>query len=124
MFKKAFLWIVCVAAALLLLFYYYGASGIDYSVTVNGEEIHGLQEVAFATGGLLVAGLAVVGVLALVALVLAGASMVLLGVFAFFFLGLLFLFSPFWVPVAGFAIVIAFLYRKRKGKSPAGKRCW
>lgn len=124
MFKKAFLWVVFIAAVLMLLVYYYGASGIDYTITVNGEEIHGLQEVAFATGGLLVAGLAVVGVLVLVALVLAGASMVLLGVFAFFFLGLLFLFSPVWVPVAGFAIVIAFLYRKRKGKGPADKRCW
>ncbi|MFA6283443.1 MAG: hypothetical protein WC633_04825 [Desulfurivibrionaceae bacterium] len=124
MLKKAFLWAVFVVAGLLLLIYYYGAAGIDYSITINGEEIHGLQEVAFATGGLLVAGLAVVGVLALVALVLAGASMVLLGVFAFFFLGLLFLFSPVWVPVAGFAIVIALLYRKRKSKGPADKRCW
>lgn len=122
--KKAFLWVVFGAAVLMLLFHYYGASGIDYSVTVNGEEIHGLQEVALATGGLLVVGLAVLGILALAALVLAGASMVLLGVFAFFFLGVLFLFSPVWVPVAGLVIVIAFAFRKRKDKSPANKWCW
>lgn len=123
MFKKAFPWVVVVAAGLLLLFSYYGAGG-GYSITVNGEEIHGLQEVAFATGGLLVAGLAGLGILALAALVLAGASMVLLGLFAVFFLGLLFLFSPVWVPVAGIAIVLAFAFRKRKDKSCGNKRCW
>lgn len=117
-FKKTFLWGVFIAAAVMLLFYYFGASRVNYSVTVNGQEINGLQGAVFATGGLLVAGLAVVGVLALVALVLAGTSMVLLGVMAFFFLILLFVFSPVLAPVAGVAIVLALVFRKRKGKSP------
>lgn len=124
MFKKAFLWAVFVAAALMLWVYYLGASSGNYSITINGEEIHGLQRLAFATGGLLVAGLAVVGALVLVALVLAGASMVVLGVFAFFFLGLLLMFSPVWVPVAVVAVVLAFVFRQRKGKNPANARCW
>lgn len=124
MFKKAFLWAVFVAAALMLWVYYLGASSGNYSITINGEEIHGLQRLAFATGGLLVAGLAVVGALVLVALVLAGASMVVLGVFAFFFLGLLLMFSPVWVPVAVVAVVLAFVFRQRKSKNPANARCW
>ena len=73
MFKKAFLRLLFFGVLFLLLFSYCGASGVEYSITVNGEEIHGLQGVACATGGLLAAGVAVVGVLALVALVLAGA---------------------------------------------------
>ncbi len=124
MFKKAFLWIVFVAAMLMLLVYYFGAADGGYSITINGEELHSLQGVAFATGGLVVAGLAVVGALALVALALAGASMVIVGVLAFFFFGLLLVFSPVWVPVAGVAIILAFVFRKRKGKSSANKRCW
>ncbi len=118
MAKNIILWLVFVAASLMLLFYYFGASGLDYAITVNGEPIGGLQGMAFATGGLLIAGLAVVGGLALVALVLAGTSMVLLGVMAFFFLVLLFVFSPVLAPVVGVAIVIALLLRKRKNKSP------
>lgn len=124
MFKKAFLWMVFVAALLMLLAWYFGASGGNYSITINGEEVNTLQKVALATGGLFVAGLAVVGLLALAALVLAGTSMVLLGIFAFFFLGLLFVFSPVWVPVAGVAIVLAFVFRKRKDRNPANERCW
>ncbi len=120
MFKKAILWLVFVAVVLMLLFYYFGASRLDYALTVNGEEIDGLRGVAFATGGLLVAGLAVAGALALVALVLAGTSMVLLGVMAVFFLALLFAFSPVLVPVAGIALAIALAIRKRKDKSPHG----
>ena len=118
MFKKAILWVVFVAAAFMLLVYYLGAAQVDYSITVNGEQIGGLQGVAFATGGLLVAGLAVVGAMALVALVLAGASMVLLGVMAVFFLALLFAFSPVWAPVVGVAIIVALVVRKRKGNPP------
>ena len=117
MFKKTILWTVFVAASLMLLFYYFGASGLDYAITVNGEQISGLQGIAFVTGGLLIAGLAVVGGLALVALVLAGTSMVVLGVMAVFFLALLFVFSPVLAPVIGIAIVIALLVRKRKNKS-------
>ena len=124
MLKKTFLLILCVAATLMLLLYYFGASTGNYSITINGEEIHGLQRLAFATGGLLVAGLAMVGAMILVALVLAGASVVLLGIFAFFFLGLLLIFSPAWVPVAGVAIALAFIFRKPKGGAPANKRCW
>jgi hypothetical protein len=124
MFKKAFPWIVFAAALLMLFVCYFGASGGNYSITINGEETNTLQKVALATGGLFVAGLAVVGLLALAALVLAGTSMVLLGIFAFFFLGLLFVFSPVWVPVAGAAIVLAFVFRKRKDRNPADKRCW
>ena len=118
MFKKTILWLVFIAAALMLLLYCFGGSKFDYALTVNGEEIHGLPGVAFATGGLLVAGLAGAGALALVALVLAGTSMVLLGVMAVFFLALLFAFSPVLVPVVGVAIVIALVVRKRKDKSP------
>lgn len=118
MFKKAFLWVVFVAAGLMLLLYYFGASSGNYTIIINGEEIGGLQGVAFATGGLLVAGLAVVGALALVALVLAGTSMVLLGVMAFFFVALLFAFSPLLAPVVGVAIIVALVVRKRKGNPP------
>lgn len=118
MFKKIFWWTVFVGAALMLLFYCFGASRGNYSVTVNGEAIHGLQGAVFAMGGMLAAGLAAVGILAFVALVLAGTSMVLLGAMAFFFLILLFVFSPVWVPVAAVAIVVALIFRKRKGKSP------
>lgn len=114
MFKKTILWLVFIAAALMLLWYCFGAAKCDYALTVNGEEIHGLPGVAFATGGLLVAG---AGALALVALVLAGTSMVLLGVMAVFFLALLFAFSPVLAPVVGVAIVIALVVRKRKDKS-------
>ena len=117
MFKKTFLWAVFIGAALMLLFYCFGGAG-NYSVTVNGEDIHGLQGAVFAMGGLLTVGLAAIGVLALVALVFAGTSMVLLGVMAFFFLILLFVFSPVWVPIAGIAIVIALIFRKRNAKSP------
>jgi hypothetical protein len=109
---------VFAAAALMLLFYYSGAPRVDYALTVNGEEVHGLRGVAFATGGLLVAGLAAAGALALVALVLAGTSMILLGVMAAFFLVLLFAFSPVLAPVVGIALVIALVARRRKGKSP------
>jgi hypothetical protein len=123
-FKKVFLSILCVAAVFTLFVYYLGVSSGNYSITINGEEIHGLQRLVFATGGLLVAGLAMVGAMILVALVLAGTSMVLLGIFAFFFLGLLLIFSPAWVPVAGVAIVIAFIFRKPKGNARANKRCW
>lgn len=112
-FKKAFLWVLFAAAVLMLLGYYFTAPGVHYSITVNGEEIQGLPGAALATGGLLAAGLAVAGALALVALALAGASMVLLGVFAVFFVGLLFVLSPVWAPVAGVAIVIALIVRKR-----------
>lgn len=115
MFKKTILWLVFIAAALMLLLYYFGAAKFDYTLTVNGEEIHGLPGVAFATGGLLVAALAGAGALALVALVLAGTSMVLLGVMAVFFLALLFAFSPVLAPVVGVAIVIALVVRRRKG---------
>jgi len=123
-FKKAFLWMVFVAALLMLLVCFFGASGGNYSITINGEEVNTFQKVALATGGLFVAGLALVGVLALVALVLAGASLVLLGVFAVFFLGLLFVFSPVWVVVGGVAILMALFFRKHIGKSPANRRCW
>ena len=118
MFKKAFLWVVFVAAGLMLLLYYFGASSSNYTIIINGEEIGGLRGVAFATGGLLVAGLAVVGALALVALVLAGTSMVLLGVMAVFFVALLFAFSPLLAPVVGVAIIVALVVRKRKDKPP------
>ena len=118
MFKKAFPWVVFVAAGLMLLLYYFGASSDNCSIIINGEEIGGLRGVACVTGGLLVAGLAVVGALALVALVLAGTSMVLLGVMAFFFVALLFVFSPVWAPVAGVAIIVALVVRKRKEKPP------
>ncbi len=118
MFKKAILWLVFVAAAFMLLFYYLDAAQVDYSITVNDEQLGGLQGVAFATGGLLVGGLAVIGALALVALVLAGTSMVLLGVMAVFFLALLFAFSPLWAPVVGVAIIVALVVRKRKGNPP------
>ena len=114
MFKITVLWLVFVAAALTLLVYYFGGPRVDYALTVNGEEIHGLPGVAFATGGLLVAALAGAGALALVALVLAGTSMILLGVMAAFFLALLFAFSPLWAPVAGVALVIALVVRRRK----------
>jgi hypothetical protein len=123
-FKKAFLRLLFFGVLFLLLFSYCGASGVEYSITVNGEEIHGLQGVACATGGLLAAGVAVVGVLALVALVLAGASMVLLGVFAVVFLGLLFVFFPVWVVVGGVVILMALVFRKHAGKNPANTRCW
>ena len=123
MLKKTFLAILCVIATLMLLSYYFGASTGNYSLIVNGEEIHGLQRLLFATGGLLVAGLAMLGALVLVALVLTGASMVFLGLFTFCFLGLLFILSPAWVPVAGLAIVLAFIFRKRKDNGPADKRC-
>lgn len=121
MLKKAIPWLVFTAAALMLLFYYSGAPRVDYALTVNGEEVHGLQGVAFATGGLLVAALAGAGALALVALVLAGTSMVLLGVLAVFFLALLFAFSPVLAPVVGVALVIALLVRRRKG-NPSQER--
>jgi hypothetical protein len=124
MLKKTFLSILCLAAALILLVYYFGASTGNYSITVNGEEVHGLQRLVFATGGVLVAGLALVGALLLVVLVLAGTSLVLLGIFAFFFLGLLLIFSPALVPVAAVALVVAFIFRKPKGNAPANKRCW
>ena len=115
MCKKIVPWLVFAAAALMLLFYYSGAPRVDYALTVNGEEVHGLPGVAFATGGLLVAALAGAGALALIALLLAGTSMVLLGVMAAFFLTLLFAFSPVLAPVVGVALVIALLVRKRKG---------
>lgn len=114
MFKKTIPWLVFVAAALMLLLYYFGAPRVDYALTVNGEEIHGLPGVAFATGGLLIAALAGAGALALIALVLAGTSMILLGVMAAFFLVLLFAFSPVLAPVVGFALVIALVVRRRK----------
>lgn len=116
-FKKAFLWGLFVAAALMLLLHHFGVSGVHYAITVNGEEIHTLPGAAFAMGGLLVAGIAMAGVLALVALVLAGTSMVLLGVFAVFFLILLVVFSPVLAAFAGIAIAVALAVRKRKGKS-------
>jgi hypothetical protein len=52
--------------------------------------------------------------LALVALLLAGTSLVLLGAMAFFFLALLFLFSPLLVPVAAGALLIALFVRRGK----------
>jgi len=116
-FKKTFLWVMFVAAVFMLLFYYFGASAVNYSITVNGERIEGLEKVAFATGGLLVAGLAAAGALALVALILAGTSMVLLGVMAFFFVILLFVFSPVLAPVVGVAIILALVVRQRKQKN-------
>ncbi|MDG4475368.1 hypothetical protein [Thiovibrio frasassiensis] len=116
MFKKAFLWVLIVATVLLLLGYYFGAAGVHYSITVNGEKMHGFPGVALVTGGLLAAGLAVTGALALAALVFAGASMLLLGAFAIFFVGLLCVLSPVWAPVAGVAVVIALLVRKRSNK--------
>lgn len=118
MFKKAFPWVVFVAAGLMLLLYYLGASSGNCSIIINGEEIGGLRGVACVTGGLLVAGLAVVGALALVALVLAGTSMVLLAVLAVFFLALLFAFSPILAPVVGVVIIVALVVRKRKEKNP------
>lgn len=119
MFKKAFPWVVFVAAGLMLLLYYFSASRSgNCSIIINGEEIGGLRGVACVTGGLLVAGLAVVGALALVALVLAGTSMVLLGVMAVFFLALLFAFSPVLAPVVGVAIIVALVARKRKENPP------
>lgn len=119
MFKKAFPWVVFVAAGLMLLLYYFGASTSgNCSIIINGEEIGGLRGVACVTGGLLVAGLAVVGALALVALVLAGTSMVLLAVMAVFFLALLFAFSPVLAPVVGVAIIVALVVRKRKESPP------
>jgi len=114
-FKKAFPWLVVIAAG-LGLFYYFGALQGNYSITVNGEELHGLQGAVLAMGGLLGVGLAVVVALALVALVLAGTSMILLGVLALCFLGLLFVFSPMLAPVAGVALVIALIVRKRQDK--------
>lgn len=113
--KKAFPWVLFVAAVLMLLLYYFGVSGVHYSITVNGEQIHPLPGAVFALGGLLVAGLAVTGVLALVALVFAGTSMVLLGVLAVFFLVLLVVFSPLLAVFAGAAIAVALAVRKRKG---------
>ena len=118
MFKKAILWVVFFAAVAALLFYYLGAGQVDYAITENGERLGGLQGIAVATGGLLIAGLAVVGALALVALVLAGTSMVLLGVMAFFFTALLFAFSPLLAPVVGIAILVALVFRKRKDNRP------
>lgn len=118
MFKKAIPWLVFAAAALMLLWSYFGAPRVDYALTVNGEEIYGLPGVAFATGGLLAAALAGAGALALVALVLAGTSMILLGMLAAFFLALLFAFSPVLAPVVGVALVIALLVRRRKGNPP------
>lgn len=117
MFKKIFLWGVFVAAVLMLLVYYLGAAHVNYSISVNGEPIHGLQKIIFAAGGVLVAGLAAMGAFAFVALVLAGTSMVLLGVMAVFFLGLLFIFSPVLAPVAGVVIIVALIARKRQDKS-------
>jgi len=114
MFKKISVWGVVVAAVFMLLAYYFVAAKVNYSITVNGEEIHGLQEVVLAAGGVLAAGFAVLWGLALVALILAGTSMVLLGMFAICFLGVLFIFSPVLMPVAGCAIVIALIVRKRK----------
>jgi len=116
-FKKIFLWGVFVAAVLMLLVYYLGAAHVNYSISVNGEPIHGLQKIIFAAGGVLVAGLAAMGAFAFVALVLAGTSMVLLGVMAVFFLGLLFIFSPVLAPVAGVVIIVALIARKRQDKS-------
>ena len=121
MFKKAFPWVVCVAAGFVLLLYYFGASSGNCSIIINGEEIGGLRRVACVTGGLLVAGLAVVVALALVALVFAGTSMVLLAVMAVFFLALLFAFSPVWAPVAGVAILVALVVRKCKENPPQNK---
>lgn len=117
MFKKIFLWGVFVAAVLMLLVYYLGAAHVNYSISVNGEPIHGLQKIIFAAGGVLVAGLAAMGDFAFVALVLAGTSMVLLGVMAVFFLGLLFIFSPLLAPVAGVVIIVALIARKRQDKN-------
>ncbi|MBA3004122.1 MAG: hypothetical protein FP813_09785, partial [Desulfurivibrio sp.] len=116
MFKKIFLWGVFVAAVLMLLVYYLGAAHVNYSISVNGEPIHGLQKIIFAAGGVLVAGLAAMGAFAFVALVLAGTSMVLLGVMAVFFLGLLFIFSPVLAPVVGVVIIVALIARKRQDK--------
>ena len=118
MFKKLFLWGVFLAAVLMLLVYFLGAANIDYSISVNGEPIHGLQKIIFTAGGVLVAGLAAMGALAFVALVLAGTSMVLLGVMAVFFLGVLFIFSPVLAPVVGVVIIIALIVRKRQDKTP------
>ena len=118
MLKKFFLWGVFAAAVLMLLAYYFGAANIDYSISVNGEPVHGLQKIIFAAGGVLVAGLAAMGAFAFVALVLAGTSMVLLGVMAVFFLGLLFIFSPVLAPVIGVVIVAALIVRKRQDKTP------
>ncbi|MBU3937848.1 MAG: hypothetical protein KKD53_09960 [Proteobacteria bacterium] len=117
MFKKIFLWGVFVAAVLTLLVYYLGAAHVNYSISVNGEPIHGLQKIIFAAGGVLVAGLAAMGAFAFVALVLAGTSMVLLGVMAVFFLGLLFIFSPVLAPVVGVVIIVALIARKRQDKN-------
>ncbi|MBU4117803.1 MAG: hypothetical protein KJ555_03490 [Proteobacteria bacterium] len=117
MFKKIFLWGVFVAAVLMLLVYYLGAAHVNYSISVNGEPIHGLQKIIFAAGGVLVAGLAAMGAFAFVALVLAGTSMVLLGVMAVFFLGLLFIFSPVLAPVVGVVIIVALIARKRQDKN-------
>ena len=120
MFKKAFLWGLFVAAALMLLLSHFGVPGVQYAITVNGEEIHTLPGAVFAMGELLVAGIAMAGVLALVALVLAGTSMVLLGMFAVFFLILLGVFSPVLAVFAGAAIAVALVVRKRKGQSTQG----
>jgi hypothetical protein len=117
-FKKIFLWVLFVSAALMLLGYYFAVSGVEYSVIVNGRQVHGFPGAALATGWLLVAGLATAGALALVALLLAGTSMILLGVMAVFFLALLFLFSPLLVPVAAVVLLVALAVRKRKEKSP------
>ena len=77
----------------------WGLMSSDVSITVNGQEFHGPLETMIGGWGLIIATIAIFCVAIVMAFVLAGVGLVILGVLAvagFFLLGAVF---PFLLPV-------------------------
>jgi hypothetical protein len=92
------------------------AMSSDWNITLNGEPVEGLERWGMGIGGMFVAMIAAACALVFAFIAVAGASMLVLCIFAFVGLLLLMVFSPILMPFALLILIVALI--RRKSNSP------
>jgi hypothetical protein len=109
--KKLLIGVLITTAILMLLSYFIASTG-NFSVTTNGEQMHGIQALGIASDGVLIALLGIVLAIIVVAVVALGASIMLSVALIFALCFCLLVFFPVFLPVVVVAVIAAWLVRK------------
>ncbi|MFZ6657292.1 hypothetical protein [Undibacterium sp. TJN19] len=99
---------------LLLVIWYIFDTPNDWNFDWNTEDFELFSETGITLGGLAIAGLVLLFALFMAALVIAGVSFLLVGIFVLFGALFLMIFSPFLLPVLLIVVVLSIFKRKSR----------
>jgi hypothetical protein len=99
---------------LLLLVWYIFDTPNDWNIDWNAEDFDLFSETGITLGGLVIAGMALLFALFMAALVIAGVSFLLVGIFVLFGGIFLMIFSPLLLPVLLVVVVLSIFKRKSR----------